>query len=438
LTNHLLIAGTGRAGTSFLVRYLTELGLDTNLSRAGASAVWDDRANAGLEDLPLPGGEALPYVIKSPWTWELVDELLTRSDIRLDAVVIPMRDLTEAAASRCILELQAQHERFPWMAELERTWEHVGHTPGGMVFSTSPVDQARLLAVGLHHLLERLVKADIPLVFLAFPRLIEDPAYLYRKLQPVLPETISLEAGLAAHRSTADPSKVRVGGETEAGAAPGFSLSGPTHAQLDRAALQRLLAEARRDSAAAGERLRDATQQAQGFAAETLRLTEALCATRREIDCLILDRNGGAEALEAARLEIGCLCRDRDCLTGALETAQAELLAMTAQRDGALTSLEAEGGMIASLSGRLAAIEASTTWRVALMLQAFARRLPWAVPLGRRIVRGKRFWPFTRRRVEAAHATILTPRIPAAHADRNDDRADGLLPAHARRSVHHR
>ncbi len=124
-----------------------------------------------------------------------------------------MRNLTEAAASRCILELQAQHERFPWMAELERTWEHVAHTPGGMVFSTSPVDQARLLAVGLHHLLERLVKADIPLVFLAFPRLIEDPAYLYRKLQPVLPETISLEAGLAAHRATADPSKVRVGGE---------------------------------------------------------------------------------------------------------------------------------------------------------------------------------------------------------------------------------
>ena len=30
---HLLIAGTGRAGTSFLVRYLAELGLDTHLGR---------------------------------------------------------------------------------------------------------------------------------------------------------------------------------------------------------------------------------------------------------------------------------------------------------------------------------------------------------------------------------------------------------------------
>src|SRR5208337_3522572 len=38
---HLIIAGTGRAGTSFLVRYLTELGLDTILTREGEAAWWD-------------------------------------------------------------------------------------------------------------------------------------------------------------------------------------------------------------------------------------------------------------------------------------------------------------------------------------------------------------------------------------------------------------
>nr|WP_294502529.1 hypothetical protein [uncultured Rhodopila sp.] len=420
MTNHLLIAGTGRAGTSFLVRYLTELGLDTNLSRAGASAAWDERANAGLEDLPLPGGEDLPYVIKSPWTWELVHDLLERAELRFDAVIIPVRDLTEAAASRCILELQAQHERFPWMGELERTWEHVGHTPGGMVFSTSPVDQARLLAVGFHHLLERLVKADIPLIFLAFPRLIEDPAYLFSKLRPVLPDTISVEAGLAAHRATAEPSKVRVGGETRAAAA-GFSLSGPSHAQLDRAALQRLLGEARRDNAGIGERLADAIQKAQGFAGETLRLTEALDAARQEIDGLTGDRDRTAAALDAARLEIGCLSEERDRLTEALGKTRDEVLAMTAERDRALTSLQAEGAMIQSLSVRLAGIEASTTWRIAVLLQAWAGRLPWAVPLVRRMVHRNRLWSFTRRRVEAAHAPIHTPRIPAAHAHQHND-----------------
>jgi len=45
---HLLIAGTGRAGTSFMVRLLTDLGLDTHLSRFGDGG-WDEMAQAGLE-----------------------------------------------------------------------------------------------------------------------------------------------------------------------------------------------------------------------------------------------------------------------------------------------------------------------------------------------------------------------------------------------------
>jgi hypothetical protein len=47
IRRHLLIAGTGRAGTSFLVRYLTELGLDSRLRRYGENAGWDENANAG-------------------------------------------------------------------------------------------------------------------------------------------------------------------------------------------------------------------------------------------------------------------------------------------------------------------------------------------------------------------------------------------------------
>jgi hypothetical protein len=385
----------------------------------------------------MPGEGDLPYVIKSPWTWELVHDLLQRSDIRFDAVVILMRDLTEAAASRCIIELEAQHEHFPWMTELPQTWEHVAHTPGGMVFSTSPVDQARLLAVGFHCLLERLVSADIPMILLSFPRLIEDPAYLYSKLGPVLPDTISADAGLAAHRATADRSKVRLGAETRTGSAAGFSFSGPTHGQLDRAALQRLLAEARRETAATVERFSGANQQAGDFAEETSRLTRALEAARREIDGLTRDRNSQAAALDAAMHEIGRLSRDRDRLTEALGLAQDKLLAITAQRDLALTSLEAEGAMIQSLTVRLASIDASTTWRFAVMLQAFARRQAWAIPLARRMVRNGGLWPFTRRRVEAAHAPIFTPHIPAAHAHRNDHEPGSVLPAHARRGVHH-
>lgn len=66
MANHLLIAGTGRAGTSLLVRYLNALRLTTHITRSNRQTHLIEDANAGLEDLILHGGENLPYVVKSP------------------------------------------------------------------------------------------------------------------------------------------------------------------------------------------------------------------------------------------------------------------------------------------------------------------------------------------------------------------------------------
>jgi hypothetical protein len=87
--SHIIIAGTGRAGTTFLVQYLAELGLDTHVSRQGLEQL-DANANAGLEDMPLvAAAETLPYVIKAPWIGEYVDEILASPDIRIDAAILP-------------------------------------------------------------------------------------------------------------------------------------------------------------------------------------------------------------------------------------------------------------------------------------------------------------------------------------------------------------
>jgi hypothetical protein len=122
--------------------------------------------------------------------------------MQLDAVVIPIRNLIEAAASRTIVQLQALHEEADWIARLSTAWEHWGSTPGGTVFSLNLTDQARLLAVGFHRLLERLVEADIRTVLLAFPRLATDPDYLFRKLSPVLRPTLTVEQARDAHSAT--------------------------------------------------------------------------------------------------------------------------------------------------------------------------------------------------------------------------------------------
>lgn len=207
---HLLIAGTGRAGTTFLVRWLTALGLDTEQSRHGEAGYYET-AQAGLETLPLSIASAdRPYVLKSPLAGLMVDDVLADPLIALDAVVVPMRDLADAANSRIVSELAALHREVPWLSTLRRTWDQRWFTPGGALFSTDPVDQARLLAVEFHHLVERVTAADVPLVLLAFPRMVDDADYLFRRLAAVLPGVTASQAA-AAHAAVAEPARVRVG-----------------------------------------------------------------------------------------------------------------------------------------------------------------------------------------------------------------------------------
>ena len=60
---HVMISGTGRAGTSFLVQLLTNLGLDTGVTPEKMKL--DENARAGLE-YDIRKADA-PYIVKSPF-----------------------------------------------------------------------------------------------------------------------------------------------------------------------------------------------------------------------------------------------------------------------------------------------------------------------------------------------------------------------------------
>ena len=258
--HHLLIAGTGRAGTSFLVRYLDALGLETHFA-CHDNASWFEDANAGAEDIPLSiVSQNLPYVVKSPWTYEFIDQLLSDDAITLDAVIVPIRDLAEAASSRLITEARAGAEAAPWTTQLDCPFENWGHTPGGAVFSLNQLDQERILAHSFHKLLHRVVKADIPLILIDFPRHAEDAEYLYSKLAPILPRSMTLELSMAAHKKIAQPKKVRVRTEVEA--------STSTNNVMDRAALSREIKRLRNDATQVQEEVARFREEATRFREE--------------------------------------------------------------------------------------------------------------------------------------------------------------------------
>jgi len=216
--SHIYIAGTGRAGTSFLVRFLTEAGLETTLSRRKDMAFWDERAQAGLEESPgAISSNDLPYIVKSP-ALHLVAGQLAAAPESVRAVIIPVRELGTSAASRTIVQHQAAQSAHPWLATLDGPWEENFGAAGGAIFSAHPLDQARILAVGFHRLVETLVRHDIPMIFLNFPRLATDPDYLFDKLGPVFP-AMTRESTHAALARLASKESIRV--EAEIAATPG-------------------------------------------------------------------------------------------------------------------------------------------------------------------------------------------------------------------------
>ncbi len=404
--SHLLIAGTGRAGTSFLVRYLTGLGLDTTLSRQGDAAFWDEHANAGLEEnenVARGDWQALPYVVKTPWLHELIDEVLVRPDLHIDAVVVPMRDLAEAASSRVTLELRAMYQSAPWMSELQDGWDAWGTTPGGVLYSLNPVDQARLLAVGLHRLLERLARAAIPVVLMGFPRLVQDADYVFRLLQPCLPPGTTVARARDVHRGIADAAKVRL--RAELAEPPSDAASGaapyPERERLHRIALGRELARVSQETAAArtsADAALATAEHREALARERATVAEAALQAAKHGEAVAGERAVAADlALEAARLREAAACgraaATREALEAAVRSQAAAVeraAAAEAARDAAMRRADDAEAVAA---GRLreadaertkvAALRQSRSWRLTAPMRRLSAALA-GVPAGQR------------------------------------------------------
>lgn len=164
--HHVIISGTGRSGTTFLVQLLSELKLDTGYT--DPAAFIDPGCRAGLEkDLRDPSA---PYIIKSPWLCDYLGEVLEQGEVVIDHAIIPMRDLFAAAESRRFVVREAGGG-----VEPDQVW-------GGLWHTKDPSAQETILTLQLYNLIESLSRYDIPVTLLSFPRLATDADYLYKKL----------------------------------------------------------------------------------------------------------------------------------------------------------------------------------------------------------------------------------------------------------------
>lgn len=174
LSSHIIITGTGRAGTTFLVQLLTNLGLNTGFTRQNMALF--ENARAGLEHNLRD--KNVPYIVKDPWFCDYAEEVLKHDDIKIDHVFIPMRDLHAATESRRYVVKNA-----PLKPSLRPS-----QIPGGLWHTDNEDEQESILLQQIYKLALALSSTSIPVTLLHYPKIIKDSSYLYEKLKPILGE----------------------------------------------------------------------------------------------------------------------------------------------------------------------------------------------------------------------------------------------------------
>jgi hypothetical protein len=179
---HVVITGTGRAGTTFLVELLTHLGLDTGYQPDEINEKKCPTARAGLEhDIRRPDA---PYIVKSPWFCDYAEDVLLRNDVSIEHVFVPMRDLHGAAESRRFVSMSTTSG----MTLLKRLHQRIfrKEVAGGIWRVANPDQQESVLLEQLYKLILSLSQSHVPVTLLRYPLLVHDAGYLFRKLNPIL------------------------------------------------------------------------------------------------------------------------------------------------------------------------------------------------------------------------------------------------------------
>ena len=163
-----IITGPGRSGTTFIMQLLTDLGFDTGFGPEAmeVSAISHAGLEQGLFTRPHRKAPLTPnYIIKSPLISDNLQLGCERDDLVVDHVYIPIRPLEQVARSRArVSDIDARH-------------------PGGLDQGLDLEAQMDRTARSLYTLLDTIARFDLPHSFIAFPRLTEDPQYLYNKLE---------------------------------------------------------------------------------------------------------------------------------------------------------------------------------------------------------------------------------------------------------------
>jgi hypothetical protein len=163
-----LITGTGRCGTTFLIKLFSFLDFNTGYNKDNYKLSISSNCNSGMEK----NYNDKYYILKNPSFMSSIENIIKDKSITIKNVIIPIRDLTMSAKSR------VNH----------------GKKNGGLWNATDELSQINFYKNILTNYIFISTKYDINTIFIDFDKMINDKRYLFNKLKIILDEkNIDLE-----------------------------------------------------------------------------------------------------------------------------------------------------------------------------------------------------------------------------------------------------
>ena len=159
----ILITGTGRCGTTFLIKLFSFLGFDTGFTRENYNQYITSNSNAGMERLYTENH----YILKNPkFIHEINHILKDTQNITLKQVIIPIRNYSVSAQSRARFKNEC----------------------GGLWNAKNEAEQLAFYNKIISNYIFYMTKHEINTLFLDFNKMTHDKQYLFEKLKHILEE----------------------------------------------------------------------------------------------------------------------------------------------------------------------------------------------------------------------------------------------------------
>ena len=159
----IFITGTGRCGTTFLIKLFTFLGFHTGFNEDNYKKYIMQDCNSGMERVFTDKFD----VLKNPTFLRDIEKIRLDKNIKIKYVILPIRDYMESAHSRT------------------RNGINRG---GGLWNAKNEEEQLEFYHTLMANYVYIMTKYDIPTLFINFERMISDKQYLFHVLQPILEE----------------------------------------------------------------------------------------------------------------------------------------------------------------------------------------------------------------------------------------------------------